>query len=140
VSTARDVIATSLDDCTCYPGGINPADYEGPQEHCSMHGRPSLQAVAILDALAAAGFVVIHARRAAPAMTGLREAAKAFIAQRDDFIRAIKASPGDDADYWRWQGHAEARRKFREALERKGIDVTAEPALVVEPAGKESDT
>jgi hypothetical protein len=60
VSTAREVIATSLDTCTCYPGGFSPASYEGPQEDCSAHGRPSLQAAAIADALAAAGFVVIN--------------------------------------------------------------------------------
>jgi len=126
VSTAREVIVFALHDADCPDTKCDPM----------VMGKYYRQA----DRLAAAGFVVIHAGRAAPAMTGLREAVKAFIAQRDDFIRAIKASPGDDADYWRWQGHAEARRKFREALERKGIDVTAEPALVVEPAGKESDT
>jgi DUF1680 family protein len=60
VNTARDVIATSLEDCTCYPGGFNPSSYEGPQEDCSAHGRPSLQADAILSALAAAGFVIIR--------------------------------------------------------------------------------
>ena len=26
-------------ECDCYPGGWTPAMYEGPQEHCPVHGR-----------------------------------------------------------------------------------------------------
>lgn len=39
-----------------------------------------------------------------------------FLAERADFLRAIGASPNADADYWRWQGHAESRRHLSERL------------------------
>jgi hypothetical protein len=26
-------------ECECYPSGFSPASYEGPQEHCLVHGR-----------------------------------------------------------------------------------------------------
>ncbi|MFH5231908.1 DUF5131 family protein [Antrihabitans spumae] len=28
--------------CNCYPGGVSPSTYEGPQEHCNVHGRAPL--------------------------------------------------------------------------------------------------
>lgn len=31
-----------VDLCTCYPCGVSPANYEGPQEHCLIHGRRTL--------------------------------------------------------------------------------------------------
>ena len=61
-------------------------------------------------------------------MATLQEAVAYFLAERDDFIRAIDNCPASNMkDYWRWQGHAEARRVFRDALERDGIDLMAEP-------------
>lgn len=40
-----------------------------------------------------------------------------FINQRPEYIEALKNSPEADADYWRWSGHAEARRQLTERLE-----------------------
>jgi len=38
-----------------------------------------------------------------------------FVTARDEYIVAIKnCPPGNSDDYWRWQGHAEARRQFGE--------------------------
>ena len=42
--------------------------------------------------------------------------AESFTAERPAYIQAIKASPHADADYWRWQGHAESRRHLSERL------------------------
>lgn len=28
--------------CDCYPGGFTPDTYEGPQEHCPVHGSPEV--------------------------------------------------------------------------------------------------
>jgi hypothetical protein len=40
-----------------------------------------------------------------------------FIAERARFITAVEnCAPGNSADYWRWQGHAEARRQLSERL------------------------
>lgn len=41
---------TDTDDCDCYPGGFNPATYEGPQEWCPVHGRSRAEFIALLDA------------------------------------------------------------------------------------------
>lgn len=43
-----------------------------------------------------------------------------FIAERSQYVTALKNSrcdgDGPDIDYWRWQGHAEARRQLAEQL------------------------
>ena len=40
-----------------------------------------------------------------------------FITERNQYITAIEnCSPENTADYWRWQGHAEARRQLAERL------------------------
>ena len=41
-----------------------------------------------------------------------------FCAQRAEYITAIEnVSPGNRADYWRWQGHAAARRQLSQQLD-----------------------
>lgn len=40
-----------------------------------------------------------------------------FINERAEYVRVLKQCQHADADYWRWQGHAEARRQLRERLE-----------------------
>lgn len=49
-----------------------------------------------------------------------------FIEQRVEYVRALRQFRGSsrDADYWRWQGHAEARRQLAERL---GVKVPYEP-------------
>lgn len=40
-----------------------------------------------------------------------------FITQRAGYITAIEnCAPDNTADYWRWQGHAEARRQLLASL------------------------
>jgi hypothetical protein len=40
-----------------------------------------------------------------------------FISDRGGYITAIEnCSPDNTADYWRWQGHAEARRQLLASL------------------------
>ena len=66
-------------------------------------------------------------------MSGLRERVAYFLAEREGFITAINNCTSDKADYWRWQGNAEARRVLGESLERDGVDLTAaEPAPVAD--------
>lgn len=36
--------------------------------------------------------------------------------RRRDALRALRACPESDADYWRWQGHAELARQCLEGL------------------------
>lgn len=54
---------------------------------------------------------------ARPADT-VNSAAEAFINQRPGYITALKNTRGEDrqGDYWRWNGHAEARRQFAQSL------------------------
>lgn len=40
----------------------------------------------------------------------------AFINQRSEYVTAARNSGGDVADYYRWQGHMEARRQLAEKL------------------------
>lgn len=49
-----------------------------------------------------------------------------FINERPGYIQALKDTRGtdDQSDYWRWQGHAEARRQLASAL---GYTVPHEP-------------
>jgi len=58
-------------------------------------------------------------------MSGLRERVAYFLAEREGFITAINNCTSDKADYWRWQGNAEARRVLGESLERGGVDLAA---------------
>lgn len=38
---------------------------------------------------------------------------ESFITERSNYITAIEnCAPDNNADYWRWQGHAEARRQL----------------------------
>ena len=39
-----------------------------------------------------------------------------FINQRSEYVTAVRNSGGDAADYYRWQGHMEARRQLAEKL------------------------
>lgn len=64
-----------------------------------------------------------HYRRMAMAAVGavqappLTDVVRAFIAEREQVITALEnCSPDNMADYWRWQGHAEARRVLAEAV------------------------
>ncbi|AYN58911.1 hypothetical protein PP634_gp85 [Arthrobacter phage Richie] len=49
-----------------------------------------------------------------------------FINQRSEYVRAARNTvcTDGDADYWRWQGHMEARRQLAERL---GYSVPFEP-------------
>lgn len=50
-----------------------------------------------------------------------------FISDRGGYITAIEnCSPDNIADYWRWQGHAEARRQLLISLPWPPDDDTAE--------------
>jgi hypothetical protein len=45
-----------------------------------------------------------------------------FINERKNYITAIEnCAPENAADYWRWQGHAEARRQLSERLSGRPI-------------------
>lgn len=46
VVTELGYMATST--CRCYPGGVSPASYEGPQRHCPVHGEPAYWARCLL--------------------------------------------------------------------------------------------
>jgi hypothetical protein len=50
--------------------------------------------------------------------TDIEAAVSAFLGKRPEYVRALKATPGDgdQVDYWRWQGHAEARRQLCDAI------------------------
>lgn len=37
--------------CRCYPGGVSPASYEGPQRDCPLHGETSYWAEQLLEVL-----------------------------------------------------------------------------------------
>lgn len=40
-----------------------------------------------------------------------------FCGEREQYITSINnCHPDNDRDYWRWQGHAEARRQLSERL------------------------
>lgn len=42
-----------------------------------------------------------------------------FINERPDYINSInECAPSNDRDYWRWNGHAEARRQLAQLLNR----------------------
>lgn len=62
-------------------------------------------------------------------MSGLRETVKHFLDQREEYVRVLRQCVDADADYHRWQGHAEARRQLGQKLEAAGVDLAAEPGL-----------
>lgn len=39
-----------------------------------------------------------------------------FVAQREEYVRVLRQCVDGDADYHRWQGHAEARRQLADKL------------------------
>jgi hypothetical protein len=50
-------------------------------------------------------------------MSDTTEAAvAAFLRKRPEYVRVLKASTTVDSDYFRWQGHAEARRQLCDAI------------------------
>lgn len=70
-----------------------------------------------------------------PKVAKFVETVKAFINERPGVIQAInECAPGNDSDYWRWQGHAEARRVLAEAL-----NLTV-PQKIGETTGPKVDT
>lgn len=56
----------------------------------------------------------------------------AFVNKRPEYVTALKNTPGegDQADYWRWQGHAEARRQLAASL---GMTVPHNPGDSARP-------
>lgn len=68
------------------------------------------------------GIAAVHnpavaALRSALAATADRDAVVAgFIEQREEYVRVLRQCVDADADYHRWQGHAEARRQLAEKL------------------------
>lgn len=82
----------------------------------------------------AAPFTVVHACRSSIAVLevvrhgkgeSLHTVVAKFLAERDNVTRAIESCPASNMeDYWRWQGHAEARRVLRQDIEREGIDLS----------------
>lgn len=38
-AAAKKALLESFNACDCYPGGFTPDSFEGPQEHCPVHGR-----------------------------------------------------------------------------------------------------
>lgn len=50
------------------------------------------------------------------ALSKVEQVATAFVAQREEYVRVLKQCVEADADYYRWQGHAEARRQLRDKL------------------------
>ena len=58
-------------------------------------------------------------RELADEVDRLQRLLQAFINERPQYITALKnCSPENTADYWRWQGHAEARRQLSEGYAR----------------------
>lgn len=60
-----------------------------------------------------------------------------FINERPGYIAALKGTRGTDeqSDYWRWSGHAEARRQLATTL---GMTVPHEPGETTAPVGGDS--
>lgn len=61
-----------------------------------------------------------------------------FIAQREEYVRVLRQTVNADADYHRWQGHAEARRQLADKL--KAAPAEAASAQVEIPALEEIAT
>lgn len=47
---------------------------------------------------------------------GIEETVTEFLAERVEFVRTLRQCVDDNADYYRWQGHAEARRVLAQML------------------------
>lgn len=64
----------------------------------------------------------------------LRGLVEEFVNQRPEFVTAMRNTPGDQnqADYWRWSGHAEARRTFAAALGVRAPHDVGEKAVLSE--------
>jgi hypothetical protein len=62
--------------------------------------------------------MALHTQPAEGAPATASEIVAAYIAQRDEYIQALRSSVQADADYFRWSGHAEARRQLSERLEK----------------------
>lgn len=75
---------------------------------------PSTPAVA--DLMAAAPHLARTVIDQAEEIEQLRSTVAAFINKRTECITALLNSPEANADYWRWQGHAESRRQLAQAL------------------------
>jgi hypothetical protein len=63
-------------------------------------------------------------------MNPLQQVVSKFLDQREEYVRVLRQCVDADADYHRWQGHAEARRQLGQKLADAGVDLTAEAAPV----------
>lgn len=79
-------------------------------------------------AVAAAVAVMLETERTA-ALSPVIE----FINDRPNFIVAMRNCPGADADYYRWSGHAEARRVLAGKLNMTVPHEPGETTKLVEP-------
>jgi hypothetical protein len=63
---------------------------------------------------------IVNTRLAAEELERLRRFEKVvadFIGDRGEYVTALlNCGPDNTADYWRWQGHAEARRQLLASL------------------------
>lgn len=48
--------------------------------------------------------------------TGRDKVVADFVAQREEYVSVLRQCVNADDDYYRWQGHAEARRQLRDKL------------------------
>ena len=64
----------------------------------------------------AAGLAAARQLNVEPTPAGRERIVADFIAQREEYVRVLRQCVGADADYHRWQGHAEARRQLRDKL------------------------
>lgn len=59
-----------------------------------------------------------------------------FLAERDNVVRALQSCPASNMeDYWRWQGHAEARRVLSQDIDREGIDLSSNTVAAIKADG-----
>lgn len=65
-------------------------------------------------------------------MSALAKTVQHFLNQRAEYVHVLRQCVDADADYHRWQGHAEARRQLGTALETAGVDLAAELDLTSE--------
>lgn len=88
-------------------------------------GHPEMT-LAVLDLLEKLVASLPNHQRAGESVKELSDKALAFVAkvegfinERPSYINSINnVAPGNDPDYWRWNGHAEARRQLAELLNR----------------------
>lgn len=93
-------------------GGVN-AERGQWEAHC-YH---AFAFIGNADFAAAAPQLVADLATEVERLRGIETRVAAFLGERDNFITAIKnCPPGNKADYWRWQGNAEARRVLAEDL------------------------